>query len=106
MGTLAIGFLVFLLTTGLGALIVSWLIGDYLSSIGIYRSTKERKLAGICGGFAEAITKDAKSQKLWALIFRLSFVFAVFVLGASVFLYIFLWIFMKEEAEKEVPEID
>jgi phage shock protein PspC (stress-responsive transcriptional regulator) len=56
---------------------------------GLVRSRDDRWLGGVCGGLA-ATTGVAS----W--IWRLLFVLAVFCAGASVVVYVLLWIFVPE----------
>ncbi len=56
----------------------------------IYRSRKERILAGICGGLGAYFNADAALIRLIALIL-------IFFGGVSVWLYIILWILIPEE---------
>ncbi len=56
----------------------------------IYRSRKERILAGICGGLGKHFDLDPALIRLVALIL-------IFFGGVSVWLYIILWLLIPEE---------
>jgi len=56
----------------------------------LYRSRKDRKLAGVCGGLAEYFGVDAT-------LIRLIFVLATFAGGPGLVVYIILAIIMPEE---------
>ncbi|MFA5879811.1 MAG: PspC domain-containing protein [Candidatus Margulisiibacteriota bacterium] len=54
------------------------------------RSTSDRWLAGVCGGFS-------KSTEIPVWVFRVFFLFSTFVTGIGILLYILLWVFMPLE---------
>ncbi|MBN2881269.1 PspC domain-containing protein [Candidatus Woesearchaeota archaeon] len=57
----------------------------------LYRSTKERIIAGVCGGLAEYFNLDPTLIRLaWAVL-------TVFSFGAGVFAYIVAWIIVPEK---------
>lgn len=58
----------------------------------LYRSRKERMLAGVCGGIGEHFNVDPT----WV---RLLFVLFFFVGGSALLLYIILWLIMPLEPE-------
>lgn len=62
----------------------------------VYRSTTNKKLAGVCGGLAEYLDIDA----LWL---RLAFVVAFFTVGGSLIVYIILWIVLPKSPEEYQP---
>jgi phage shock protein C len=51
----------------------------------IYRSSTEKKIAGVCGGMGEYFDVDP-------VIFRLAFLFAFFLFGTGILIYIIAWI--------------
>ncbi|MDD5006014.1 MAG: PspC domain-containing protein [Candidatus Omnitrophica bacterium] len=51
----------------------------------LYRSIKDRKIAGVCAGLAEYFNIDPA-------IVRIIFLFSALVWGASIILYIIFWI--------------
>jgi len=59
----------------------------------LYRSNKQRMLAGVCGGLAEYFNIDPT----WV---RLFFVFFFFAFGSAILLYIVLWILMPESPDE------
>ena len=60
----------------------------------LYRSSSERKVAGVCGGLAEYFNVDPT-------LVRVLFVLATLAGGPGLLLYIVLWIVMPEaDAEK------
>ena len=56
------------------------------------RSTSDAWIAGVCGGIAQATRVET-----W--IWRLLFVLGIFAGGATLVLYLILWIFMPREGE-------
>lgn len=62
----------------------------------LYRSTTDRKLAGVCGGLAEYLNVDATIIRL---ITVLTVVFTGFFPG--VVAYIVLWVVVPEKAVEE-----
>ena len=65
----------------------------------LYRSTKDRWLAGICGGIGEYFALDPT-------IIRVLFVlFSVFA-GGGILAYIILWIIIPQEPEASEPSED
>ena len=65
----------------------------------LHRSTKDRKLAGICGGIGEYFELDP------TIIRVLFVVFSVF-LGGGILAYIILWLVMPQEPETTKPAED
>jgi len=59
----------------------------------LYRSRKERVVAGISGGLGEYFNVDP-------IIFRILFVVLTFVNGIGVFIYLVLWIAVPREGEE------
>lgn len=59
----------------------------------LYRSRKERVVAGISGGLGEYFNVDP-------IIFRLLFVILTFVNGIGVLIYLLLWITVPREGEE------
>ncbi len=66
----------------------------------LYRSKKDKIIAGVCGGIAEYLNIDP-------VIVRVLFVFALITEGFGLMLYIILWIVMPEEKsiDKKTEEI-
>jgi phage shock protein PspC (stress-responsive transcriptional regulator) len=57
----------------------------------IYRSRKERVLAGVCGGIGVAADVDPSLVRLaWVLL-------TLFSMGAGILLYIAAWLIIPEE---------
>jgi phage shock protein C len=56
----------------------------------LYRSKKDRKIAGVCGGVAEYLNVDPT-------IVRLIWVLAVLLWGVGLIAYIIAWIIMPEK---------
>ncbi|MCJ7443233.1 MAG: PspC domain-containing protein [Methanotrichaceae archaeon] len=62
----------------------------------LYRSKKDRKIAGVCGGIAEYFNIDPIIIRLLTLILVLS-------VGAGLIAYIIAWIFIPEEPDNLYP---
>ena len=62
----------------------------------LYRSRKNRVIAGICGGLAEFFDFDTIIVRLITLILVLSF-------GAGLIAYIIAWIVVPEEPDNLYP---
>ncbi|MDD5617896.1 MAG: PspC domain-containing protein [Candidatus Omnitrophica bacterium] len=56
----------------------------------LYRSIKDRKIAGVCAGLAEYFEIDPA-------IVRIIFLFSALIWGASIILYIIFWICIPNE---------
>jgi phage shock protein PspC (stress-responsive transcriptional regulator) len=56
----------------------------------LYRSRKNRLIAGVCGGIAEYLEIDI-------LVIRLGMFFLVFFGGMSILVYFILWIVLPEK---------
>ena len=56
----------------------------------LYRSTKDKKIAGVCGGLANYFNIDPA-------IVRITFLLTALVWGISIILYIVCWICMPKE---------
>lgn len=56
----------------------------------LYRSRKERMIAGVCGGIAEYFNVDPT-------IVRLAWILLTFAGGAGIVAYIIAWIIVPEE---------
>ncbi|MGH2773710.1 MAG: PspC domain-containing protein [Actinomycetota bacterium] len=54
------------------------------------RSSRDRKIAGVCGGLGEHFNVDPT-------IFRIAFAASAFAGGAGVLVYLLFWIFVEEE---------
>lgn len=63
----------------------------------LYRSLKDRKIAGVCGGLAAYLDADPVIVRLAWIIFTLAG-------GAGIIAYILSWIIVPEEpSEKPAP---
>lgn len=60
----------------------------------LYRSLKNRKIAGVCGGLAEYLNIDPVIVRLVWIIFTLAG-------GAGILAYILAWIVIPEEPSGE-----
>jgi phage shock protein PspC (stress-responsive transcriptional regulator) len=58
----------------------------------LYRSRRDRRVAGVCGGIAEYLGVDPT----WV---RVAFLLATLAGGPGVLIYIVLWMVMPEQAE-------
>lgn len=58
----------------------------------LYRSRKDEKIAGVCGGLAEYLEIDST-------IVRLAWLAAALVIGWGIFAYIIAWIVIPNEPE-------
>lgn len=58
----------------------------------LYRSTKNRMLAGVCGGIAEYFALDPT-------IIRVVFVLLAVFAGGGILVYIILWLLIPQEPE-------
>lgn len=56
----------------------------------LYRSRKERMIAGVCGGIAHHFNVDPTLIRLIALLF-------IFLGGSAVFVYLILWLVVPLE---------
>jgi len=65
----------------------------------LYRSTKDRWLAGICGGIAEYFELDPTIIRVLFVVFSL---FA----GGGILAYIILWLIIPQEPETSEPAVD
>ena len=59
----------------------------------IYRSSKEKVIAGVCGGMGEYFDKDP-------VLFRILFVLVTLFLGFGVFAYLVFWIAIPKDNRK------
>ena len=59
----------------------------------LYRSVKDRSIAGVCGGLAEYFGFDSTAVRLATLL-------AVLLGGVSIWIYIILWIVIPENPRK------
>lgn len=64
----------------------------------LYRSKKERMLAGICGGFGEYIHLDPT-------VVRLVFIVLLFLTGVlpMAVIYLILWLLIPQQPEEDLP---
>ena len=58
----------------------------------LYKSTRDKKLAGICGGLAEYLNMDST-------VVRLIFVLLFILWGSSLLVYIILALVMPDDTE-------
>lgn len=63
----------------------------------LYRSQKQRIIAGVCGGLAEYFNVDPTWVRLLFLILLLGF-------GATLIVYLILWLIVPEAPEKPTGE--
>jgi phage shock protein C len=66
----------------------------------LYRSKKNRIIAGVCGGLGKYFDVDPTLIRLlWVIVF--------FMGGSGVLIYIIFWIVLpeEEESEKEVKDV-
>ena len=61
----------------------------------LYRSEKNRLIAGVCGGLADYFNTDP-------ILVRLIFVLSAFVSGLGIIAYIVLWIMAPRDSSQEV----
>jgi len=61
----------------------------------IYRSTKERVIAGVCGGLGEYFDKDP-------VLFRIIFVLVTLAGGFGVLAYAVMWIAVPKDTRKVI----
>ena len=59
----------------------------------IYRSSKERVIAGVCGGLGEYFDKDP-------VLFRILFVLVTLIFGFGVLAYLVMWISMPKDTKR------
>jgi len=65
----------------------------------LYRSRKDKMIAGVCGGMGEYFGIDS-------VIVRLVFVILAFIQGIGIIAYILLWIIVPMEGkEKPIPDV-
>lgn len=55
----------------------------------LYRSRTDRKIAGVCGGFAEYLNVDPA-------ILRIVWAVSILLFGVGIFLYLLAWIITPE----------
>ena len=60
----------------------------------LYRSARDRKIAGVCGGIAEHLDVDPTIVRLIAVVFALATVVAPFLIG-----YLIAWWVIPLEGE-------
>ncbi|MFH1011517.1 MAG: PspC domain-containing protein, partial [bacterium] len=56
----------------------------------LYRSMRERKIAGICGGLGEYLRTDPT-------VIRLLWILSVVIFGTGILLYLILWVVIPRE---------
>lgn len=61
----------------------------------LYRSRKEKMIAGVCGGLAEYFGVDPT----WI---RLAFALCFFLAGSALFIYLVMWIIVPLQPEKSI----
>ena len=62
----------------------------------LYRSRSKRMLGGVCGGLGEYLNIDP-------VVLRVIFVIVGFLYGASLLIYLIMWILVPEEPQSEAP---
>lgn len=65
----------------------------------LYRSRKERIIAGVCGGLAEYFRLDP----VWV---RLIFVLFFFLGGSALLIYIIMWLIVPNEPIRKIKKSD
>ncbi len=65
----------------------------------IYRSEKNRMIAGVCGGLADYFSVDPS-------LMRLFFILLTLVGGLGIVFYVLLWILAPRESSIELPPKD
>ena len=60
----------------------------------LYRSRNKRMLGGVCGGLGEYLNIDP-------VVLRVIFVIVGFLYGASLLIYLIMWILVPEEPQSE-----
>ncbi|MFO7872659.1 MAG: PspC domain-containing protein [Candidatus Undinarchaeales archaeon] len=60
----------------------------------LYRSTKDRKLGGVCGGLAEYFDLDPTLVRVGWVVFTLFF-------GGGLLAYILLWLIVPEKPKEK-----
>ncbi|HHV71662.1 MAG TPA: PspC domain-containing protein [Clostridia bacterium] len=58
----------------------------------LYRSERNRKIGGVCGGLAEYLGIDAT-------IIRLIWAICIFVYGGGLLIYLICWLIIPKESE-------
>lgn len=59
----------------------------------IYRSSKERVIAGVCGGMGEYFDKDP-------VLFRILFVLVTLVIGFGILAYLVMWVSIPKDTKR------
>ena len=59
----------------------------------IYRSSRERVIAGVCGGLGEYFDKDP-------VLFRILFVLVTLIFGFGVLAYLVMWVSMPKDTKR------
>lgn len=59
----------------------------------IYRSSKDRVIAGVCGGMGEYFDKDP-------VLFRILFVLVTLMFGFGILAYLVFWISIPKDTHK------
>ena len=59
----------------------------------IYRSSKEKVIAGVCGGMGEYFDKDP-------VLFRILFVLVTLIFGFGILAYLVFWIAIPKDTQK------
>lgn len=59
----------------------------------IYRSSKERVIAGVCGGMGEYFDKDP-------VLFRILFVLVTLLFGFGILAYLVFWVSIPKDTKK------
>ena len=64
----------------------------------LYRSRSKRMLGGVCGGLGEYLNIDPT-------VLRVIFVILAFVYGASLLIYVIMWLLVPQEPESAVGAV-
>lgn len=73
----------------------TYVYGETPSRGSLYRSRRDRSLAGVCGGIAERFDIDPT-------LVRILFVAGFFAGFSTLFLYLVLWLVLKEEPARNI----
>lgn len=63
----------------------------------LYRSRSKRMLGGVCGGLGEYLNIDPT-------VMRVIFVILGFLYGASLLIYLIMWVLVPEEPQSEAGQ--
>lgn len=61
----------------------------------LYRSRKDKKIAGVCGGLGEYFNVDP-------VFFRIAFLIATLIWGGGLIIYLIMWLWIPKEPENKL----